>query len=186
MWISIPHDQGYYGFADSAGGNGKKMKIDPKTFSVPDTPYIPGKGERPAHDFMGEIAQQAPAVTENSSAAGNLPWLYGIALFNKGFYWEAHEVWEPVWMRALPNSREKHLVQGAIHLTNAALKKTMGLPQASRRLAKLADESFARAFVKNDTQTGNILMGLSRDNLLQIKRSIDTADIDIINMNYNA
>ena len=25
------------------------------------------------------------------------PYLYGIDLFNDGYYWEAHEVWEGLW-----------------------------------------------------------------------------------------
>ena len=59
---------------------------------------------------------------------------YGCQLFEAGFYWEAHEVWEPVWHAARPNSAAALLVQAAIALANAALKIRMHQPRAARRL----------------------------------------------------
>jgi len=72
--------------------------------------------------MLESIAQSANAVTNDASYQSNTGWLYGIHLFNHGFYWEAHEVLEAVWNNAAPNSREKHLVQGVIQIANAQLK----------------------------------------------------------------
>lgn len=63
---------------------------------------------------------------------------YGCQLFEAGFYWEAHEAWEPVWHAARPNSAAALLIQAVIALANAALKIRMGQPGAARRLTRQA------------------------------------------------
>ena len=88
----------------------------------------------------------APHLTISDEASKNVPWLYGTRLFKSGFFWEAHEVWEAVWLRAAPNSRERFLLQGMIHLTNAFLKQKCGQVKAAQRLKTLAEECFVRAF----------------------------------------
>jgi len=102
---------------------------------LPPHRHIPGQNARPDEAFFDDI----------KSDSGHA-WLYGIRLFNCGFYWEAHEVLEPVWLNALPNSRERHLVQAVIHLANGLLKQAMGRPNARQRLAGLARSRLAEAF----------------------------------------
>lgn len=51
----------------------------------------------------------------------------GARLFNAGEYWEAHEAWEPPWMRA--EGVEKSLYAGVILLA-AALHKAHGMGNA--------------------------------------------------------
>lgn len=53
------------------------------------------------------------------------PYLYGIDLFNYGFWWEAHEAWESVWMAAGRKSRTGIFVQGLIQIAAAQLKRFM-------------------------------------------------------------
>lgn len=59
-------------------------------------------------------------------------WEAGAALFNAGEYWEAHEAWEPLWLRAA--GLERRLLGGVILLA-AALHKAhrMGNPRGGRR-----------------------------------------------------
>ncbi len=54
-------------------------------------------------------------------------WEAGARLFNAGEYWEAHEAWEPPWMRA--EELEKHLYAGVI-LMAAALHKAREMDHA--------------------------------------------------------
>ena len=68
----------------------------------------------------------------------NAAYRYGWALFEAGFHWEAHEVWEAVWMRADPNSRERSLLAGLIQVANARLKARMGSARAHARLLAIA------------------------------------------------
>ncbi|MGI9370631.1 MAG: DUF309 domain-containing protein [Ruegeria sp.] len=61
-------------------------------------------------------------------------WLAGWTLFRQEYYWEAHEVWEPVWLHLPPNSAERLVVRACIQLANALLKEKMGWPKAALRL----------------------------------------------------
>lgn len=52
------------------------------------------------------------------------PYLYGVDLFNHGYWWEAHEAWEAVWLAAGQRAtRCGSFVQGLIQLAGAQLKR---------------------------------------------------------------
>ncbi len=89
-------------------------------------PHLPGLTPRPE-------AEIRPGLEE------------GLALYRAGFFWEAHEAWEPLWLDAAPNSRERALLQGLIQLANGWLKLRMGRAPAARRIAALAGEHLGRA-----------------------------------------
>ncbi len=114
--------------------------------------------------FLDAICERAPKQTTNAGAYCNIAWNYGLILFNRGFYWECHEVLETVWMNSAPNSREKHLVQAVIHLANACLKFRMERPMAAERLCRIAATSLQRARGGNDEERSadhaHKLMGL--------------------------
>jgi hypothetical protein len=69
--------------------------------------------------------------------------LYGIELYAHGYFWEAHEVWEPVWLATAPSSRERHLMAGLIQLANACLKLEMRRPRAAVRLLQASADELA-------------------------------------------
>lgn len=113
---------------------------------LPPEPYLPGRNARPGDDDdVHRIARAAPDPTEPDMWAQNEAWLAGVRLYSAGFFWEAHEVWEPVWMNARPNSRERLLVQGVIQVANAALKQKMGRIPAAARLAGLSANLIAES-----------------------------------------
>ncbi len=56
-----------------------------------------------------------------------------------GFYWEAHELLEAVWVACAPNSAEKLYCQSVIQRANAALKQKLGQGQAADRILQKAD-----------------------------------------------
>jgi len=89
-------------------------------------PHLPGLTPRPE-------AAIAPGLEE------------GLALYRARFFWEAHEAWEPLWLAAAPNSRERALLQGLIQLANGWLKLRMARPAAAARIAALAAGHLARA-----------------------------------------
>src|SRR5688572_14667769 len=72
---------------------------------LPDRPfpaysYVPGKFPHPLRDPAGHSFGQAPESCQPltpENANGHETYLWGIQLFNHGYYWEAHEVWEQVW-----------------------------------------------------------------------------------------
>jgi uncharacterized protein len=89
-------------------------------------PHLPGLTPRPE-------AEIRPGLEE------------GLALYRAGFFWEAHEAWEPLWLAAAPNSRERAFLQGLIQLANGWLKLRMGRAPAAGRIAALAREHLGRA-----------------------------------------
>ena len=151
--------------------------LTPETIPLPGYKHLPGKNARPDDGLLESIAQNASAVTDNTSYQTNTAWFYGIHLFNNGFYWETHEVLEAVWNNAAPNSREKHLVQGVIQIANAQLKACLGQTNAAARLQKLAGECISRAYGKNDGS--NFLLGLESSLMFDAAARCDQIDADI-------
>lgn len=133
--------------------------FDVENVPLPMMAHVPGTNERqPELAMLEAIAAQASKSTSDATSDENPAWAYGLRLLRNGFYWETHEVLEAVWMNAAPNSRERHLVQGVIHIANAALKVRMDRSDAARRLCELADECIERAFPPAQSSE---LMGLN-------------------------
>lgn len=60
-------------------------------------------------------------------------YLAGVDLFNRAFWWEAHEAWEGPWRVSPPVSR--HQLQGLIQLAAALIKWHQGNPRGMEKLA---------------------------------------------------
>ncbi len=110
------------------------MSVDADRWPLPRTRHRPGSGTQPDHDLLDTVVAACPARTDAGNWMQNPTWLYGWRLLAAGYYWEAHEAWEPVWQRATPNSRERLLVQATIQLANALLKRRTGRDRAAVRL----------------------------------------------------
>jgi hypothetical protein len=129
---------------------------------LPTHAHIPGSNQRHAEDFLDPVKKLASEQTQDANAANNIAWLYGLRLIDLGYHWEAHEILETVWMHAAPNSRERQLVQGIIHLANAVLKVKMERQKAALRLLDLAETHIVEAFAGHREKT---LMLLRHDDL---------------------
>ena len=128
---------------------------------LPDHKHIPGVNARHPEDAFDWIREQAAAE------AGNAAWVYGLRLLREGFYWEAHEVLEPVWMTAPPNSAEKAMARAVIQLANAALKLDMGKLKAAARLAGIVEALTAEA-----GQGGAVVLGVDVAGVAQAAQTI--------------
>ncbi|MCB1387358.1 MAG: DUF309 domain-containing protein [Nitratireductor sp.] len=128
---------------------------------LPSHRHLPGRNGRHEAGAFDFVPAQCADETREASVAENTGWHYGLRLFREGYFWEAHEVLETVWMRAAPNGRERHLVQGVIHLANGALKNGLAQQGAAKRLAVLALDAFGRAFAGGREQ----VMGLRHEAL---------------------
>lgn len=98
-----------------------------------------------------------------------LAWHAGLLFLDKGFFWEAHEVLEPVWMVTAHSSAEHQLVQAVIQIANAALKVRMNRPGAARRLCARARDHLRAA----RSSGGDPVMGLRIDDLAGRVESIE-------------
>ncbi len=136
---------------------------------LPTHKHIAGQNARLPEDAFDWIRDQAAAE------AGNAAWLYGLTLLRKGFYWEAHEVLEPVWMAAPPNSAEKAMAQAVIQLANAALKLDMGKPKAAARLAGMVAYLAAQA-----GRQGVVVLGVQVTAVTLAARDVASGDIATI------
>lgn len=107
--------------------------------SFPAYRFLPGKDPHPRADEQGHSYQNTDWVAD-----GLLPehwrddalYLNGCDLFNHGFWWEAHEVWEACWLVCPHHSRQALFLQGLIQAANALLKIRMGKPRAVSRLSR--------------------------------------------------
>ncbi|MFP4274357.1 MAG: DUF309 domain-containing protein [Paracoccaceae bacterium] len=96
--------------------------------------YVPGRTPRHPEGAFDEIRDSVSDGMAASALCATEAWRTGLRWFEEGYYWEAHEVLEPVWMAAPPNAPERHMVQAVIQAANARLKRRMGRPRAAERL----------------------------------------------------
>ena len=101
--------------------------------------YVPGKTARHAEDAFEEITETAQLGMSPETLAQSAAFRHGLLYLDAGFYWEAHEAFEPVWMALDENSQERKFVQGLIQIANGLLKVEMGRPRAAARLLGIAE-----------------------------------------------
>ncbi len=71
--------------------------------------------------------------------------LYGVDLFNQGYWWEAHEAWETVWLAAGRETEVGNFIQGLIQLAGAQLKRFTGVPRGAQMLTATGIEKLSVA-----------------------------------------
>ncbi len=109
------------------------MRLVPD-IKLPSSAHVPGSGSRPDMAPLEQAKALAPAVTRAQDWQDNVAYLYGHDLMRGGFYWEAHEVWETVWLATPANGPERVLLQALIQQANARLKSEMRRENAAARL----------------------------------------------------
>src|SRR6516162_651504 len=98
------------------------------------------------------------------------PYLWGIDLFNFGFYWEAHEAWEGVWRHYDRSETPALFLQGLIKLAAAGVKVREGVAEGVRSLAAGAAEHLREVCARAD---GGSYCGLRIADLETAARGID-------------
>ncbi len=136
-----------------------------QTLALPQAPYTPGRGERPAESWFEPIKEALPENASIKELAASAAFAAGLEAFRRGYYWEAHEFWEAVWMRLPPASAERRLLQGLIQLANGALKRRMDLAGAAARIFERAEAALTEAFRGGRAA----LMGLSRSDVARLE-----------------
>ena len=91
--------------------------------ALPSHAYLPGRNARP----------------EPASSGDSPPWdqyVWGVELYNHGYFWEAHEAWEALWRSAqADDAARRAFLKGLIQCSAACLKAVLGDAEACRRLA---------------------------------------------------
>lgn len=125
---------------------------------LPPYPHRPGHTPHPLRDPEGH------GVTGASPRAPFPPelWLlvddcgYAADLFQAGFFWEAHELWEGLWAAA-EDARQRALFKGLVQTAAALVHQRDGRPEAARTLAARAAGHLAAA--------GGVLCGIDTEAL---------------------
>lgn len=122
--------------------------IDDEPF--PPYTFVPGRAPHPIRDPSGHSfgrAERDVAAPDMDDPRGSRDYLRGIDLFHAGCYWEAHEVWEGLWIAAGRTPPLALFLQGLIKLAASGVKVREGRPRGvflhAQRAAELFDETRA-------------------------------------------
>jgi uncharacterized protein len=113
---------------------------------LPDEPlppytFIPGQSPHPISDPAGHSYGYRPEVPEPPDPQRwreSLTYLRGLDLFNHGYYWEAHEAWESLWMACGRTGETADFLKALIKLAAAGVKHLEEKPQGTRSHAERA------------------------------------------------
>jgi len=117
---------------------------------LPPYSYVPGHAPHPVSHPDGHMYGES--MDEEVTPLNPQQWrecgdyLYGIDLFNHGFYWEAHEAWEGTWHAAGRTGRVADFLKALIKLAAAAVKLREGVSQGALRHVRRARELLASAY----------------------------------------
>jgi uncharacterized protein len=100
-------------------------------FAFPEWTYIPGKTPRPTEEQLEIDAKLVPLTCDNWRDCPH--YLWGVDLFNHGYYWEAHEAWEALWHAAGRRGPMADFLKGLIKLAAAKVKQLEGRPEGVKR-----------------------------------------------------
>ena len=127
------------------------MTAPKRWFPLRDLPpytHIPGQTPHPishpdGHSY-GEQPESVPPI-DPQAWIDSPEYLYGIDLFNHGFYWEAHEEWEGLWHTHERRGPVADFLKGLIQLAVVGVKILQEKPESAQRHAKRASELLQQA-----------------------------------------
>jgi hypothetical protein len=148
--------------------NGPPPRYAPDIHFPPYT-YVPGQAPHPVTDPRGHaygLEQPPPAALDPGDWRACREYLYGIDLFNHGYYWEAHETWERLWIAAGRTGLLADFLKGLIKLAAAGVKSREGNPEGVRRHLARA-RTLLRGICRDLTAGECVFCGLNVERLLQ-------------------
>jgi hypothetical protein len=142
--------------------------------AFPPYAFVPGVHPHPVTDIRGHqfgYPHGAPAPLDPARPCASLDFLFGVDLFNSGYYWEAHEAWEGLWMAAGRTGPVADFLKGLIKLAAAGVKARTGQSVGVQRHARRADELFQS--VQDVMPTGkSAFCGIRIAELIRAARSL--------------
>jgi hypothetical protein len=133
---------------------------------VPDEPFppyafVPGRNPHPTADPAGHSYGTNPTLPprlEPDQWQGCRPYLYGIDLFNAGYYWESHVAWESVWLACGRKGALADFLKGLIHLAAGGVKALEGRPEGVKSHGSRAAELW-RGVIRSLGSEPELFMG---------------------------
>lgn len=160
---------------------------------LPPYSYVPGYFPHPISDpaghsykryaTPGETERPDPSIRIDFASEWRLSsaYLFGIDLFNHGFYWEAHETWEQLWIEFGRSGRDADFFKGLIKLAAAGVKAREGRALGVQRHALRARELFLLVS-ENLKAEGNLIAlgGLDLTSLGMAAETIAASAISLV------
>ena len=136
------------------------MSVPPSTLSqlpLPQWAYVPGLAgeDDPDHDTLWQVKVLVPPAFRGYVPARHPALRYGIALNDRGYFWEAQEILEAVWAAAPQGGRERILLRACILIATANLRLPMEKPRAAVRLFGDARAELERRELRKPTGGGD-------------------------------
>lgn len=165
---------------------------------LPPYSYVPGHFPHPISDPAGHSYQHSATSSDEQTPGAHpqiclqsdwrkLPnYLFGIDLFNHGFYWEAHETWEQVWIELGRAGREADFIKGLIKLAAAGVKVREGRAIGVQRHAIRARELLLQVSGSlSDHENADHFGGLDLSFLMMAAEVIARDAMDLVNRSNN-
>jgi hypothetical protein len=134
---------------------------------LPSYTYVPGgpwpHPNRAKDGETNDPREGHDVVAPPACMAASPRFLRGVALFDAGYYWEAHEAWEYLWHAAGRRGATADVLRGLIKLAAAGIKVRERREPGVRTHSRRAAECFASA----RRQGGNLQLGLDLDQWIE-------------------
>jgi hypothetical protein len=96
--------------------------------------YVPGEAGEPDAETLAQVSALVPPRFQGYVPARHPALRYGIALNDRGYFWESQEILETVWAAAPQGGRERILLRACILIATANLRLRMQKPHVTARL----------------------------------------------------
>ena len=132
--------------------------------SVPAYRFVPGLYPHPLRDPKGHSYRKVHPQTHSfwTPDQWNMleAYLRGVDLFNRFYFWEAHEAWEPLWTSYPGEAEPARFIQGLINIAASLLKLHLQETTSSQKLWNAASAQLGPF-------TGKHWMGIDVNQLLK-------------------
>lgn len=152
---------------------------DSNNANFPPYSYVPGHFPHPisdpaGHSFGMSVPKAEPIDPANWQASSE--YLRGIELFNHGYYWEAHEVWESLWHAADRAGPIADFLKALIKLAAAGVKVREGNSAGVSAHARRAEQLFRQVAQAHPAlATDSRWLGCDLENLIAFANNIAAA-----------
>lgn len=120
------------------------MPDSPHDIPMPPHVYVPGFSPRHHDDWFEPLKTSVTPDVPVDELHNTPAFIAGRVYYDAGYFWEAYEVLEAVWLHTKDPSPERDMVLALIQLANARLKVLMRQPRAAWRLCDMVDTHLSR------------------------------------------
>jgi len=135
--------------------------------------FVPGYYPHPKKDPAGHSYNKPEPKPEKFNPGKwqeSQFYLYGVDLFNRGYYWEAHETWEALWRQVEKDEPVELLLHGLIKLAAAGVKVRQTNPRGVKSHARGTKHIFGKLRKK---LTSDSFCGFSIQSLEEFAEEIE-------------